>query len=250
MLEAAVAKTNGKVRMAKINVDENQRIVQMLMQQGLPLQSIPTVVAFVDGRLVDMFQGAVPQSEIDNFIRRLVEQSGGGFDEALDAAEQMLEQGDVAGAAQTFTAILGEDPQEVRAMGGLIRATLASEQIDQAKAMLAQVPPEMAEDPAIAAARAAVELAEQAADSGETAGLRARLDANADDHQARFDLAVALSASDPSAAIDELLELFRRDREWNDGAAKEQLMKIFDMLGPKDPAGLAGRRRLASMIFA
>ncbi|MEM7056406.1 MAG: tetratricopeptide repeat protein [Pseudomonadota bacterium] len=251
MLEASVAKTNGKVRMVKVNVDENQRIVATLMQNGLPMQSIPTVIAFSEGRIVDMMQGAVPQGEIDAFIKRILEASGGGFDEALEAAEQMLTDGAAADAAQTFAAILGEDPEEVRAMGGLIRATLAAGQADQARALLDQVPETMAEDPAIAAARAALDLAEQAEEAGETAELRAKVDANPDDHQARFDLAVALSAADDNeAAIEELLELFRRDREWNGGAAKEQLFKIFELLGPKDQVGLTGRRRLSSMIFA
>ncbi len=251
MLEASVARTNGKVRMVKVNVDENQRIVATLMQNGLPMQSIPTVIAFSEGRIVDMMQGATPQSEIDAFIKRVLEASGGGFDEALEAAEQMLTDGAAADAAQTFAAILGEDPEEPRAMGGLIRASLAAGQADQAKALLEQVPENLADDPAIAAARAAVALAEQAEGAGETADLRAKVDANPDDHQARFDLAVALSAADDNeAAIEELLELFRRDREWNDSAAKEQLFKIFEMLGPKDQVGLAGRRRLSSMIFA
>ena len=246
MLEQAVAKTKGKVRMVKVNVDENQMVAAQLR-----VQSIPAVFAFVDGRPVDGFMGALPGSEIDQFIKRLIEQAGGGFEEALAAAEQMLDQGAAAEAAQTFAAILGEDPEEPRATGGMIRATLAAGQIEQAKAMLAQVPPSIAQDAAIAAARAAVELAEQASEAGETAELRARLDANPDDHQARFDLAIALSAAhDNKAAVDELLELFRRDREWNDGAAKNQLFKIFEALGPKDPVALTGRRRLSSMIFA
>ena len=245
MLEQAVAKTRGKVRMVKVNVDENQMVAGQLR-----VQSIPAVFAFVDGRPVDGFMGAVPASEIDAFVKRLVDGAGDGFDEALDAAEQMLEEGAAADAAQTFAAILGEDPEEPRAIGGLIRATLAAGEAEQAKALLAQVPDKLAGHAAIAAARAAIDLAEQAADAGETGELRARLEANPADHQARFDLAVALSGSDPQAAVDELLELFRRDREWNDGAAKDQLFKIFDALGPKDPVALTGRRKLSSMIFA
>ena len=246
MLEEAVAKTKGKVRMVKVNVDENQMIAAQLR-----VQSIPAVFAFVDGRPVDGFMGAVQGSEIDAFIKRLIDASGGGFDEALEAAEQMLTEGAAADAAQTLSAILGEDPEEVRAMGGLIRASLAGGQAEQARALLDQVPEKFAEDPAIAAARAALDLAEQAEDAGETAELRAKVDANPNDHQARFDLAVALSATEENeAAIEELLELFRRDREWNGGAAKEQLFKIFEMLGPKDPVGLTGRRKLSSMIFA
>ena len=246
MLEEAVAKTNGKVRMVKVNVDENQMVAGQLR-----VQSIPAVFAFNDGRPVDGFMGALPKNEIDAFIKRLIDGAGAGFDEALEAAEEMLSQGAAAEAAQTFAAILGEDPEEIRAMGGLIRATLAAGDIEQAKAMLAQVPAEKSDDPAIAKARAEIELAEQAADAGETGELKARLESNPDDHQARFDLAVALAgAGQNEESIDELLDLFRRDREWNDGAAKEQLFKIFDALGPKDPVALAGRRRLSSMIFA
>ena len=246
MLEEAVAKTNGKVRMVKVNVDENQMVAGQLR-----VQSIPAVFAFSGGRPVDGFMGAVPRTEIDAFIKRLIDGAGAGFDEALEAAEQMLSEGAITDAAQTFTAILQEDPEEIRAIGGLIRAALASGQVDEAKQMLARIPAAKADDPAIAKARAEIELAEQAADAGETAEMRARLEANPDDHQARFDLAVALSAAHQNQeAIDELLEIFRRDREWNDGAAKDQLFKIFDALGPKDPVALTGRRRLSSMIFA
>ena len=245
MLEEAVAKTNGKVRMVKVNVDENQAVAGQLR-----VQSIPAVFAFADGRPVDAFMGAVPKTEIDAFIKRLIDGAGAGFDEALEAAEEMLAQGAVADAAQTFAAILQEDPEEIRAMGGLIRATLAAGDVEQAKAMLAQVPEDKTDDPAIAKARAEIELAEQAAEAGETAELSARLDANPDDHQARLDLAVALAgAGQNEEAINQLLELFRRDREWNDGAAKEQLFKIFDALGPQDPLALTGRRKLSSMIF-
>ncbi|MEL7153105.1 MAG: tetratricopeptide repeat protein, partial [Pseudomonadota bacterium] len=175
----------------------------------------------------------------------------GALDEALDAAEQMLDEGALAEAAQTFAAILGEDPENPRALSGMIRATLAAGDAERAKAMLDQVPASLSDDPAIAAARAAVELAEQAQDAGETDALQTALVANPDDHQARFDLSVAQAAAgDHESAIDTLLEQFRRDREWNDGAAKEQLMTLFDTLGPKDPIGLKGRRRLSSMIFA
>lgn len=246
MLEEAVARTNGKVRMVKVNIDENQVVAGQLR-----VQSIPAVFAFSGGRPVDGFMGALPKNEIDAFIKRLIDSAGAGFDEALEAAEEMLAQGAVADAAQTFAAILQEDAEEIRAMGGLIRATLAAGDIGQARAMLEQVPADKAGDAAITKAKAEIELAEQAEGAGETAELRARLDANPDDHQARYDLAVALSAAGRNdEAIDALLDLFRRDREWNDGAAKDQLFKIFDALGPKDPMALTGRRKLSSIIFA
>lgn len=247
MLEQAVAATNGAVRMVKIDVDKNQQVAGQLR-----VQSIPAVFAFVDGQPVDAFMGAVSPGEVTEFVAKLAKGAGAGaLDEALDAAEQMLDEGAVAEAAQTFAAILGEDPENARAMGGMIRSTLAAGDMDRAKALLEQVPATITDDPAIAAARAAVELAEQAQGAGETDALLAAIEANPDDHQARFDLSVAqAAANDTEAAIETLLELFRRDREWNDGAAKDQLMTVFDTLGPTDPVGLKGRRRLSSMIFA
>ena len=163
----------------------------------------------------------------------------------------MLTEGAVADAAQTFAAILGEDPSNAAAYGGLIRANLAGGQIDQAEGLLASVPPEISGAAEVEAARAQLELAKQAEDAGPVAELKAAVEAAPDDHQARFDLALALHASgDAEAAVEELLDLFRRDREWNEGAAKAQLFTIFDALKPEDPIALNGRRRLSSMIFA
>lgn len=247
LLEKAVSETGGGVSIAKIDVDQNQMVASQMR-----VQSIPAVFAFVDGQPVDSFMGAVSPGEVTEFVSRISKGSGeGALDEALDAAEEMLEQGAVADAAQTFAAILGEDATNTRAIGGMIRATLAAGDADQAQTMLDGVSPELAEDPAITAAKAAIDLALQAADAGETADLRAKLATNADDHQVRFNLAIALSAAgDNEGAVEELLELFRRDREWNDGAARAQLFTIFDALGPKDPLALTARRRLSSMIFA
>ncbi|MGR3541634.1 MAG: tetratricopeptide repeat protein [Hasllibacter sp.] len=250
-LEAAVEKARGKVRLVKIDVDQNQRLVQMLAQQGLPLQSIPTVVGFVGGQIADLFQGAVPAGQIDAFIDALVKMGGnGGLDEALDAAEEMLEQGAAADAAQTFAAVAQEDPSNARAHAGMIRATLALGEEERAQAMLDAVPEAIAGAPEIEAVRAQLALAGQAAAAGPVDALRAAVEAGPDDHQARFDLATALEASgDREGAVEQLLELFRRDREWNDGAAKAQLLTIFEAAGPKDPVALAGRRRLGSMIL-
>jgi len=253
MLEAAVTAAKGKVRMAKIDVDQNQRLVQMLSQQGLPLQSIPTVVAFFNGQIADMFQGALPQSELTDFVNRMAALGGGddGLSAAVEAAEAMLEEGEADDAAQTFAAILGEEPANVAAYSGLIRAHLALDDLEQAEALLAAAPDEIATAPELEAARAQLELAKQAADAGPVSDLRAVVDGVPDDHQARFDLALALhSAGDVQGAVDELLELFRRDREWNDAAAKTQLFTIFEALKPDDAVVLAGRRKLSSMIFA
>ncbi len=246
-LEKAVAEAKGKVRMAKVNVDENQMIAAQLR-----IQSIPTVYAFVDGQPVDGFQGAIGPSEIREFVKRVAAQgpAGDGLAEALEAAEEMLAQGHFADAAQTFMAIMEEDPESLEAVGGLARAYLAAGEIDRAKATLDGVHALKRDAAPIAAARAQIELAELAAGAGESDDLRAKVDADPDDHQARMDLAAALIAKNRNEeAVDELLELFRRDREWNEEAAKKQLLKLFDSLGPKDPLVGKARRRLTSMIY-
>jgi putative thioredoxin len=253
MLEAAVTAAKGKVRMVKIDVDREQRLAGALAQQGLPLQSIPTVVAFVGGRPVDMFQGAIPQGQIKEFIDRLVAMGGddGGLAEALEAAEAMLAEGAVADAAQTFAAILEEEPENAAAMAGLARAHLALGEIDKAEGILNTAPQAIIAAPELEAVRAQIALARQAANAGPLADLQAAVEANPADHQARFDYALALHAAGKvQEAVDELLELFRRDREWNEGAAKAQLFTIFEALKPQDPIVLTGRRRLSSMIFA
>jgi putative thioredoxin len=247
MLEAAVKAAGGKVRMVKVDVDQNQRIAGQLR-----IQSIPTVYAFWQGQPVDGFQGAVPASELKAFIDRVSALAGdGGLAEAIQAAEDMLTEGAAVDAAETFAAILGEDPDNAAAYGGLVRAHLALNNLDQAEGLIAAAPDKIAKSKELDAARAQLELAKQAANAGPEAELRAAVEANPDDHQARFDLAAALLAEgNPKQAVDELLELFRRDREWNDGAAKTQLFTIFEALKPQDPIVLAGRRRLSSMIFA
>jgi putative thioredoxin len=247
LLEQAVAATGGKVRMVKVNIDQNQMVAQQLR-----VQSIPTVYAFVDGQPIDGFQGAISPAQVQQFVDRLVQDANADvIGPALDEGEQMLEQGAAADAAQLFAAVLQQDPENARAIGGMIRATLLAGDVDRAAQMLDQVPAKLADHAAIAAARAAVDLERQAQDVGESRELRARLERDQNDHQARFDLATALLAKrDREGAVEELLELFRRDREWNNGAAKEQLIKVFDTLGPKDPIALKGRRRLSSMIFS
>lgn len=252
MLEDAVKAANGKVRMVKVDVDANQRLAAMLSQQGLPLQSIPTVVAFFQGRPVDMFQGAVPQSEIKAFIDRVANLAGdGGLSEAIEAAEQMLADGAAMDAAQTFAAILEQDPSSAAAYAGLARAQIALGDLDQAEAILNGVPAELSTAPEIEAAFAQLELARQAANAGPLTDLRAAVEANPSDLQAKFDLAQALhAAGEIQDAVDALLDVFKQDREWNQGAAKAQLFTIFDALPAKDPIALTGRRKLSSMIFA
>ncbi|MFK7744758.1 MAG: thioredoxin [Roseobacter sp.] len=250
-LEDAVRAAKGAVKMVKVNVDEAQTIAGQLQ-----IQSIPTVYAFHKGQPIDGFQGAVPASEIKTFIDRVVKAGGGeapgdGLAEAIAAAEEMLTAGAAADAAQTFAAVLGEDANNAAAYGGLARAHLALDELDQAEAILNGAPAEISKAPEIDAAYAQLELARQAAGAGPLDDLQAAVAADPDDHQARFDLALAMHANDDvEGAVDALLELFRRDREWNDGAAKTQLFTIFDALKANDPIVLNGRRKLSSMIFA
>ncbi len=249
-LEAAVTAARGAVKMAKVNVDENQGIAGQLQ-----VQSIPTVYAFWKGQPIDGFQGAVPGSEIDAFVERVVKAAGGdasgGLDDAVEAAEEMLAEGAASDAAQTFAAILGEEPSHAVAYGGLIRATIALEDLAQAETLLNSVPEDIVESPEILAAKAQFDLAKQAENAGPLDELRNAVEADENDHQARFDYAVALNAADDAEeAVSQLLELFRRDREWNDGAARTQLFTVFDALKANDPVVLNGRRKLSSMIFA
>jgi putative thioredoxin len=246
-LEAAVKAAKGKVRMVKIDVDRNQQIAAQMR-----IQSIPTVYAFFEGQPVDGFQGALPPSDVKKFVDKLAAMAGdGGLAEALAAAEEMLAQGALADASETFAAILGEEPENAAAYAGLARTHLAAGNLDQAAAFLAAAPAAVAKSKEVEAAKAQLELARQAASAGPEAELRAAVAHNPDDHEARFELARALHAKgEVEEAVDELLELFRRDREWQNGAAKAQLFTIFDALKPQDPIVLKGRRRLSSMIFA
>lgn len=249
-LEAAVVAAKGAVRMAKVDVDRAQTLAQQLR-----IQSIPTVYAFWQGQPVDGFQGAVSQAEVRAFVDRVVAAGGGAADgglaEAVAAAEDMLAKGAVVDAAQTFAAVLGETPENAAAYGGLARAHVALDELDQAEALIEAAPPAIAGAPEMDAARAQLALARQAANAGPVAELQAAVEADPNDHAARFDLAAALQArGDAEAAVDQLLELFRRDREWREGAARAQLMTIFDALKPTDPVVLKGRRRLSSLIFA
>lgn len=249
-IEGAVKDARGAVKLVKVNVDENPGISEQLR-----VQSIPTVYAFWQGQPIDGFQGALPGSEIKAFIDRVVAASGGeaggGLSEALESAEQMLTEGAAADAAQVFAAILQEDDKSASAYSGLARSYLALDQVDQAEQILSGVPEDIANAHEIEAAKAQLALAKQAADAGPVADLRAKVEADAEDRQARFDLAKALHATgEVEEAVDTLLNLFRLDADWNDGAAKTQLFTIFEALKPDDPIALHGRRKLSSMIFA
>jgi len=249
-LEEAVIAAKGAVKMAKVNVDENQMIAGQMR-----VQTIPTVYAFWQGKPIDAFQGAIPASEVKAFVEKVVAASGGsadgGLGDAVAAAEEFLAAGEAADAAQTFSAILGESPNHPGAYGGLVRALIALNDLEQAEAVLNGAPAEIAQTPELETAYAQLELAKQATNAGPIGDLRSKVEESPEDHQARFDLAQALYASGAAEeAVGELLEIFRRDREWNEGAAKTQLFTIFDALKPNDPIVLNGRRKLSSLIFA
>jgi putative thioredoxin len=245
-LEAAVTAAKGRVRMVKINVDESPNIAGQLR-----IQSIPTVYAFYQGKPVDGFQGALPASELKAFVEKVAALAGdGGLAEAIEAAETMLTEGAFADALETFAAIVEEEPENPAAFGGLLRAYLALGQVAGAEAALATVPAKITGAQEIEAVRAQIALIHQAENAGPVTELRAAVAADPTNLQALFDLAKALhAAGQVEEAVDALLDLFRRDREWNDAAAKAQLFTIFDALPPKDPIALKGRRKLSSMIF-
>ena len=250
-LEAAVVAAGGAVKMVKVDIDKNQAIAGQLQ-----IQSVPTVYAFWQGKPVDGFQGAVAGSEIQAFVERVIAMgdgpvADGGLADALNAAQEMLAEGEAADAAQTFAAILEEEPTNVGAYAGLVQSHLALNDLEQAEATLNGAPVEISEAPELEVVHAQLELAKQAAQVGPLDQLQAAVDFDANNHQARLELATALHASgDAEAAVEQLLELFRRDREWNNGAAKAQLFTIFDALPANDPVVLNGRRKLSSLIFA
>jgi putative thioredoxin len=248
-LEAAVIAAKGAVKMVKINVDENQALAGQLR-----IQSIPTVYAFHKGQPVDGFQGNIAPSDIKRFVEKLAALGpapDNGLADAIEAAEAMLVEGAYEDAVETFTAILEEEPDNALAYAGLIRAHLAAGNLDLAETLITTAPDAVMKSKEVEATRAQLALARQAASAGPVDDLRAALAADPANRQTIFDLASALLATDQTEeAISTLLDLFKLDRDWNDGAARRQLFTIFDALSPKDPLVLAGRRRLSSMIFA
>lgn len=248
-LEAAVTAAKGAVKMVKINVDENQALAGQLR-----IQSIPTVYAFHKGQPVDGFQGNIAASDIARFVEKLAALGpapDNGLADAIDAAEAMLVEGAIEDAIETFTAILEEEPENVLAYTGLTRAHLASGNLDLAETLITTAPDALIKSKEVEATRAQLALARQAASAGPVDDLRVALAAAPSDRQVMFDLAGALLATDRTEeAISTLLDLFKLDRDWNDGAARSQLFTIFEALKPTDPLVLAGRRRLSSMIFA
>jgi putative thioredoxin len=247
LLEKAVRNAKGKAKLVKMNIDEHPTIPG---QMGI--QSIPAVIAFVDGRPVDGFLGALPESQVVAFIERLVKDRIGGEEkDLLKQADAELVDGNAAGAAELYARVLAHDSTNSHALAGLARCYVETGAIEQARQTLALVPDAKREDAPVAAARAALELAEQAAALGPIAELEQKVAADPLDHQARYDLALALNAKGRRLeAVDHLIEIVRRDRKWNDDGARRQLVQLFDAWGASDEATIAGRRRLSSILFA
>jgi putative thioredoxin len=253
-LEKVVKSAGGRVKMVKIDIDQNRALVQQLAQLGLPMQSVPTVAAFWQGQIADLFQGAVPESEVKRFVESLLKLSGGSMPSAdlLAEAKAAVETGDHEHAGALFSELLQQEPENPDAWGGLIRALMALGQEDQAREALAQVPEKIADHAEIAGARSALALAEEGRKAtGQLQTLQARVVADPKDLEARYDLATALNATgEREQAADELLEIVRRNRTWNEDAARLQLLKFFEAWGFDDPATTAARRKLSSVLFS
>ncbi|AWK87681.1 thioredoxin family protein [Azospirillum thermophilum] len=253
ILEKVVLAAKGAVRLVKIDTDQNPMIASQLR-----VQSIPAVYAFFQGRPVDGFMGALPESQVKTFVERLVKlagSAGGGegdmLEEALAHAREALEAGDVQTASEIYGEILQAEPENAAAYAGLIRCLIKADDTTRARQMLDKAPEAIAKDKELVSIRADLELAEQAANAGPIPELMEKVAHDADDHQARYDLAMALyAAGKREAAVDALLEIVRRDRAWNEEAARKQLVKFFEAFGPTDPLTVQTRRRLSSILFS
>ena len=247
-LEKLVRSYGGKVKMVKVNVDENQALAAQFR-----VQSIPAVFAFKGGRPVDGFMGALPESQLKSFIDKLTGGEGSPVDTVLEQAEEMLAAGQYDEALALYQQILAEDRENARALGGALRCYMESGQDDVARQVLEQLPPELAAKPEIAAVKTALDLKASTADAGsseEIAALEQKVSDNPKDMQARFDLAMArYGAGDREGAVDGLLEIVSLDRKWNDDGARKQLVTFFEAFGPTDPLTVDGRRRLSSLLF-
>ncbi len=247
ILEKVVTSYAGKVRLVKINTDEHPAIAGQLR-----IQSLPTVYAFRDGRPLDGFMGAQPESGVRSFIDRLLaDDAEADVASVIEAAEAALEEGDLQGAAEAFAAVLQEDQQNAQALAGLARCYLISGDLARAEQTLSLVPPDKQASAPVQSARAALELAKLAGKADDSIELEKRVAADPADHQARFDLAIALAArGKKQSALDHLLDLVQRDRNWNEQAARKQLVQLFDAWGAKDECTIDGRRRLSSILFS
>ena len=248
VLEKVVRSYNGKVRLVKINTDEQPAIAGQLR-----IQSLPTVYAFKDGRPLDGFMGAQPESAIRQIIDRLlgpVDDADADLEAVLTSGDEALAANDLQGAAEVYAAVLDADQGNVRALLGLTKVYIQSGDLTRAEATLDVIPPDKRKQAAYDSVKALLDLAKKAGTTDNSAELEARLAANPADHQARSDLAVALAArGDKEQAVEHLIEIVRRDRNWNEQAARQQLVQLFEAWGPKDPCTLEGRRKLASLLF-
>jgi putative thioredoxin len=252
-LEKVVKAAGGRVRLVKVDIDQNRALVQQLSQMGLPLQSVPTVVAFWQGQIADLFQGALPESEVKKFIEGLLKVAGGQMPGAdlLAEARAAAEEGDHQTALEIFAALAQQEPENPEAYAGLARALMALGEEEQALAVLDQVPEKLRGHAEVSGVRSALELAAEGRKARERLSeFEARLAANEDDHEARIELAVALNAMERRAeAAEALLAAIKRDRAWNDEAARKQLLKFFEAWGPMDPATVKARRGLSTLLF-
>ncbi len=253
VLEKVVRAAGGRVRLVKIDIDKNRALVQQLAQLGLPIQSVPTVAAFVQGQIADLFQGALPESEVKKFVENLLKMSGGQMPSAelLAEAKALAEKGEHQGALEIFAALAQQEPENAEALAGLARCLLALDEEEQARNMLDSLSDKLKAHPEIASVRAAIELAAQGrAAAAQLGQFERRLAADPDDHEARIELAVALNAMDKrQEAAEQLLEAIRRDRAWNEEAARKQLLKFFEAWGFDDPATMKARRGLSAILF-
>ncbi|RAI03344.1 thioredoxin [Acuticoccus sediminis] len=246
ILEKAVKAFKGAVKLVKMNIDEHPEIAGQL-----GIRSIPAVIAFRNGQPMDGFVGAQTEGQIRTFLERIAGPATDGVAELMEEAAAALEAGQFEQATMLYSEVLQRDPENAPAIAGLGMVSVMSGDIEAAKDLFSQIPDEMRSDPAIESLGKAIGLADQAAALGGTADLQAKVDADPNDHQARLDLAVALAGKgDKAAAVAALIEILRRDREWNEGAARKELMDFFEAWGPKDPATVAGRRKMASILFA
>ncbi len=252
-LEKVVRGAGGRVRLVKIDIDRNRPLVEQLVMLGLPLQSVPTVAAFWNAQVVDLFQGALPESEVRRFVENLLKAAGGTTPGAdlLAEAKAAQDQGLAEEAARLYAAAVQQDPEKPEAWGGFLRALIALGREDEAQEVLAQVPAKFSEHAEVAGARSALALAEEGRKArAELSTYEKRLAADPSDHQARYDLASALNAGGRREdAAEALLEIIRRERAWNDDAARLQLLKFFEAWGFDDPATTAARRKLSGLLF-
>jgi putative thioredoxin len=253
-LEKVTRAAGGRVKLVKVDIDKNQALVRQLAQLGLPMQSVPTVAAFWQGQIADIFQGAQPESEVKRFVEALLKAAGGSMPTAdlLAEAKAAMEEGDAQQAGELFSALLNEEPENGDAWGGMIRALMAMGQEEAAEEALSQVPEKLVEHAEVAGARSALALAKEGrAAKDQLQSLQARLAADPADHQARYDLATAMNAmGEREQAAEALLEIVRRARTWNEGAARLQLLKFFEAWGFDDPATSTARRRLSALLFS